>query len=139
MEGLLMSIKNWFGIGDAIAKPIQAIGDLYTTDRTRITAETEYQKVTQQTQLAQIQNNQIDAISESRFNSGWRPLCGYICALSLAWTYLLQPVFIFIITAAHGYIPALQNDSSDILPIITGMLGLGILRSVEKINKSHLQ
>lgn len=130
-----MGIKDWLGLGDTIAKPIKAVGDLYTTDKARIEAETNYEAIAQKPQLAQIGVNEIDAQSNSWFNSGWRPLCGYVCTASLAWTYLFQPIFIFILSVAHGNIPVLQNNTGDIMPIITGMLGLGILRSVEKIKK----
>lgn len=131
-----MGIKDWLGFGDVIAKPIDSVGNLYTTDKARILAEKELQIELNKPVIAQIGINEIDAGSGSWFNSGWRPLCGYVCTASLAWTYLFQPVFIFILSVLHGNIPILQNNTSDIMPIITGMLGLGILRSFEKIKMS---
>lgn len=130
-----MGIKDWLGLGDSISKPIEAVSDLYTTDKARIAAETQYEAVIQKPALAQIENNEIDAKSNSWFNSGWRPLCGYVCTLSLAWTYLLQPILIFSLSAANGQIPTLMDNTGDLMPIITGMLGLGVLRSVEKIKR----
>jgi hypothetical protein len=130
-----MGIGSWLGLGKDIAEPIKAVGDLYTTDKARIEAETKLEEVVQKPVIAQSEINKINAEDARWFNSGWRPLCGYVCTASLAWTYLFQPIFVFILSAAHGNIPILQNNTGDIMPIITGMLGLGILRSVEKIKR----
>ena len=40
-----MGIKDWLGLSsESIAKPIKALGDLYTTDKARIESETKYER-----------------------------------------------------------------------------------------------
>jgi hypothetical protein len=66
------------------------------------------------------------------FQSSWRPLTGWTCAASLAWTYLLQPMASFVL-AQTGHLVSLPTlDMSQMMPILLGMLGLGSLRSWER-------
>ena len=95
-----MGIKDWLGLGDTIAKPIDAIGNLYTTDKARIEAETKYQDVIQQPVLAQIKTNSIMAAAQSIFVSGWQPLIGWTAGFLILLYYAPQ---IMIITYVWGH------------------------------------
>ncbi len=72
-----MGIGKWLGLGEEVAKPIEAIGGLYTTDKGRIEAETGYQKVIQAPQMVQLETNKVMAASSVFFNSAWQPLIGW--------------------------------------------------------------
>lgn len=77
-----------------------------------------------------------EAKSESKFVAGWRPAVGWVCASAFAWSFVLQPM-LGAILAAFGYkvaLPAL--NISEMMPVLLGMLGLGGLRTFEKVNGS---
>jgi Sec-independent protein secretion pathway component TatC len=58
----------------------------------------------------------------------------WICGLIFGYNYLLQPLFIFLLTLFDKQITALPVFKIDeILPVLLGMLGLGGLRTFEKL------
>lgn len=82
----------------------------------------------QQLALAQIKLNTEEA-KGNWFQSSWRPLIGWIAGFSLAINYLISPI-----CAGFGVnIP--QADMSIMMPLLLGMLGIGGLRSLDKIKK----
>ena len=83
--------------------------------------------------LAQIEVNKVEAASRSLFVSGWRPCCGWVCAAALAYTYVLQPMFIFILAQTGHLVEMPALDIAGLMPILMGLLGLGGLRSYEKV------
>lgn len=89
-------------------------------------------------QVFQIAKGQLDvnteeAKSTSVFVSGWRPFIGWTCGAAFAYKFVLAPVLVFGLAIA-GYVYTLpQIDLTDMLPILLGMLGLGGLRTYEKI------
>lgn len=84
-----------------------------------------------QVSLAQIDVNKAEAQSGDKFRGGWRPLCGYVCVAGLAYQFLLQPLTAWVSGINTWPIPP-TLDMGDLLTILGGMLGLGVLRSAEK-------
>lgn len=82
---------------------------------------------------AQAETNKVEAASTSLFVSGWRPMCGWICALALGFKYIGGPLLVMIATYAGVHIELPAIDSGELLPLLFGMLGLGALRTAEKI------
>jgi len=86
--------------------------------------------------LAKVDLAQIDVNKEEAkgnwFQSSWRPLTGWTCAASLAWTYLLQPMASFVLAQTGHLVDLPALDMSQMMPILLGMLGLGSLRSWER-------
>ena len=83
--------------------------------------------------LAQIKVNEAEASSSSLFKGGWRPACGWICVISLGYTYILQPFLVFILLAAGVDLPDIPTlDTNSLLPILLGMLGLAGARSFDR-------
>lgn len=82
--------------------------------------------------IAQLEVNKTEAAHRSIFVAGWRPFVGWSCGVSLAWSYICQPVLTFaLVQAGYGVeLPAL--DMSQMMPVLMGMLGLGGLRTFEK-------
>jgi hypothetical protein len=78
---------------------------------------------------AQTEINKVEAASSSIFVSGWRPAIGWVCALAMCYQYLVRPF----ITAFY---PALTFPGLDenLWQLMMGMLGLGGLRTFEKVN-----
>lgn len=83
-----------------------------------------------QTKLAagQLAVNQVEAASPNLFVSGWRPAVGWCCAIALAYEFLARPVAI-----GMGYPAFPELDMGDLNTLLFGMLGLGALRTVEKV------
>ena len=87
------------------------------------------EKHAQELALAQIKLNTEEA-KGNWFQSSWRPLVGWICALSLAINFMIAPI-----CAGFGVtIP--QADMSIMMPLLLGMLGIGGLRSFDKLKKT---
>ena len=84
---------------------------------------------------AQIAVNQTEARHRSLFVSGWRPAVGWTCRLGLAGNFILIPMGNFIMALAGSDILIPLIDVSTMMPVLMGMLGLGAMRTVEKINK----
>ena len=86
------------------------------------------EKHAQELALAQIKLNTEEA-KGNWFQSSWRPLVGWICAVSLGIYFMVSPI-----CAGFG-ITIPQADMSVMMPLLLGMLGIGGLRSLDKIKK----
>jgi|TARA_B100001939_G_scaffold300204_1_gene276034 hypothetical protein len=87
------------------------------------------EKHAQELALAQIKVNQEEA-KGNWFQSSWRPLIGWICGLSLAINYLVSPI-----CAGFGIVIP-QADMSVMMPLMFGMLGIGGMRSFDKLKRT---
>lgn len=78
--------------------------------------------------------NVIDAKSEDKFRTRWRPALGWICVVGLGWEFILRQFIVTaMVIAGHSktLIPSL--DLPAILGLTTTLLGMGMLRTVEKV------
>jgi hypothetical protein len=84
----------------------------------------------------QMEINKAEAQSLDGFRAGWRPLIGYVCAIALAWDYIVKPIAIWgcAIWYPSIVLPTIGLDDN-LWQLITGMLGLGGLRTYEKLKK----
>ena len=82
--------------------------------------------------IAQLQVNAAEAASPHMFVAGWRPAVGWCCAVGFLWATIGQPVLSWVATA-KGWPAPPAIDTEILLYVLGGMLGLGGLRSVEKI------
>jgi hypothetical protein len=93
----------------------------------QLAAETDLAKL-------QIQVNVEEAKSTNWFVAGWRPGIGWVCGAGLAYAALVEPFARFIAKVGFAYTGEFPVISTDLtLQILMGMLGLGAMRSVEKI------
>ena len=100
-------------------------------DLAQLAAETDLAKL-------QIQTNVEEAKSTNWFVAGWRPGIGWVCGAGLAYASLIEPFARFIAKVWFGYTGEFPVISTDLtLQILMGMLGLGAMRSVEKIKSSE--
>ena len=74
---------------------------------------------------AQIEVNKEEA-KGNWFQSSWRPATAWVCVAGFAVNFLISPLL-----APFG-IDVPQADTSTMLPVLMGMLGLGGMRSYEK-------
>jgi hypothetical protein len=86
---------------------------------------------TQASQQAEI--NKIEASHASIFVSGWRPYIGWVCGMAIAWAFLLAPMLSWLLplTGVVAAVPPLQTEF--LLELVFAMLGLGGLRTFEKL------
>ena len=84
------------------------------------------QKEAHKNAALQLEVNKTEAAHKSLFVAGWRPFIGWCCGLGLLYSVLLAPLL-----DIWFEMPAI--DSSILMPTMTGMLGLGALRSYEKV------
>ena len=75
---------------------------------------------------AQIEVNKLDA-KGNWFQSSWRPATAWVCVGGFTINFLISPL------AAPFGVVVPQADTSVMMPVLMGMLGLGGLRSFEKV------
>ena len=90
----------------------------------------------QEINKAQIEVNKIEAGSTSFFKSGWRPFVGWTCGVALCYHFVLQPMLAFLLSASGYDVVLPQFDMSTLTTVLMGMLGLGGMRSFEKVKRS---
>jgi hypothetical protein len=82
---------------------------------------------------AQTDINKVEAGNSSLFVSGWRPAIGWVCALALFYQYLLKPLASSILPAFGINMPPLAGLDDNLWQLMMGMLGMGGLRTFEKV------
>jgi hypothetical protein len=113
-------------IGPATKLLDKFIPDADTKQKIAHELATMSEKHAQEIALAQIKLNTEDA-KGNWFQSGWRPATGWVCVAGFAVNFLISPLL-----AGFG-IDIPQADTSTMLPVLMGMLGLGGLRTVERL------
>ena len=81
--------------------------------------------------LGQIETNKAEAAS-GKAGALWRPGAGWVCVAGMGYTFLAQPLLAWL-SAIQGWpVPPIINTDT-LLFLVTGMLGLGGYRSIERI------
>jgi hypothetical protein len=83
--------------------------------------------------MGQLEINKAEAASPSVFVSGWRPFIGWVCGIACAWNWVGISVAKVIAAFFQYPIVLTPADLSEMLPVLMGMLGLGVLRTAEKM------
>ena len=115
-------------VGGSVAEPIQAVGNILTSvmgDKgEKLSHEQIMAKLAAAPQLAQTEINKVEAGHRSIFVAGWRPAVGWVCVLGLGIAFIVNP-----------YLPVPVELPMDYMTeLLWGLLGLGALRTVEKLN-----
>jgi hypothetical protein len=83
--------------------------------------------------LGQLEVNKAEATTDM-FRGGWRPAVGWTCVAGLAYNFVVQPLLPWTVAVFGGTVPPLPEiDNETLLVLLTGMLGLGGLRTFERI------
>jgi len=107
----------------------------------KIAAQTELLKMQQAGELAILEKlgqsdnaqadiNKIEAASDSKFKSGWRPALGWICVSGFGYQLLARPFLI-----GFGYSAFPELDMNTLASLTFGMLGLGAMRTIERVKR----
>ena len=102
------------------------------------TAKLELIKLQQSGELAamagQLEINKVEAASASVFVSGWRPFIGWVCGIACAWNWIGLKIALFAAAYFDHPLTLASADLSEMMPVLLGMLGIGGLRTIEKLN-----
>jgi hypothetical protein len=123
-------------IGPLLELGRSIIGRLIPDPAEAAKAELELLKMTQdgdlKVVLAQLEVNAKEAVHPSIFVAGWRPAFGWCGAVGFLYATIGQPLIAWLAQIKGWPMPPSLNI--DLLwVVVTGLLGLGTLRSVEKV------
>lgn len=127
------------GENGPLTKLIGLIPDVNAREKARAEFEQQLLAATVNANMGQIEINKIEAGSSSIFVAGWRPAVGWVCGFALAYQFVLQPLIGYGIsiysTYSHNTIPPIPTlDTGSLMTVLMAMLGLGGMRTFEKIN-----
>ena len=101
------------------------------------TAKLELIKLQQSGDLAQmtgqLEINKVEAANANIFVSGWRPAIGWVCALALLYQYLVRPLAVAVFAAIGHPLPVMPGLDANLWQLMMAMLGMGGLRTFEKV------
>lgn len=113
------------------------IDRLFPDPLKRDEAKLELLKLQQTGQLSemagQLDINKTEAASPVWFVAGWRPYIGWICGTGLAYQFIFMPIFNGVATMSSMTAGFPSLDMGTLLTLLLGMLGLGGMRTYEKI------
>jgi hypothetical protein len=113
---------------EAARQKFEAMGQIQELQKAQLAAAVA-------TDQAQAATNTAEASSGNRFNSGWRPAIGWVCAAALGYDFLLQPLLSWASTGFLHAPPPPQLDIATLLELLGCMLGLSTQRTIERINR----
>lgn len=115
----------------------QLIDRLWPDPATKAAASAELLKMQLNGELAiatgQLEVNKAEAASPSVFVAGWRPFIGWACGMGCVWNWLGLPMALFVAECLGRHVNVRAADLSEMMPLLAGMLGIGGLRTIEKI------
>lgn len=82
----------------------------------------------------QVDINKIEAANPRLFVSGWRPFIGWVCGFALLIQLVVAPLVVWGSQMAGHPVTMVVLDVSLLTTLLVGMLGLGGMRTVEKLN-----
>lgn len=114
------------------------IDKLFPDPKQKAEALLKLKELEQQGDLAviagQVEVNKIEAANPNLFISGWRPFVGWVCASALLLQLVLGPLLLWVSTLAGKPVAVPELDMSLLTTLLVGMLGLGGMRTVEKLS-----
>lgn len=85
---------------------------------------------------AQIEVDKTEAANANWFVAGWRPFLGWVCGFGLLYQFIVNPLATFGAQLLHRQIVAPSLDLGTLMTLLFGMLGLGAMRTTEKLSDS---
>jgi len=126
------------GLGQAIGGMSSVVKDLiglFPNAEQRAAAANKLQDVDSAIATQQSAINTAEAANPNLFVSGWRPFIGWCCGAGFAYAVILQPA-LEAVAHAFGFAGPPIPDNALLSQTLWGMLGLGTLRTVEKVTGS---
>jgi len=124
-------------LGDPAIDAVSAVGNvvdqLFTSDEERAQAAVLMEKLRQKPGILQAEINRIEASHRSLFVAGWRPFIGWVCGVGFLWAFLLHPLFEWFVLLSGLEVITPEIATNNMMELVLALLGLGTLRSVEKM------
>jgi hypothetical protein len=115
------------------------IPDRAAAEKAKLEIEAQFVASANEAAMAQVEVNKIEAGHATVFVAGWRPFIGWVCGVALALYYI--PMFIigmalwiWACLEAGQLVPRPELGVAEIIGLVMAMLGLGGLRTLEKLN-----
>lgn len=127
---------------NALIGPVTGLLDKFIEDKDQKSAlaheiATMSQKYAQESVLAQLEVNKVEAAHKSLFVAGWRPFIGWTCGLGMFGNFITIPFSNFVLALLEYDIVIPLVPLETMMPVLMGMLGLGAMRTYEKKNSVH--
>ena len=122
-----------FGIDDAVAAGLKVLDKFIPDPAEKAKAETALRESLQQWDQMQADVNKAEAQSPNLFVSGWRPFIGWVCGAALAYSYVLAPLIMYVANLSGHPIPKPPPLDGFLGALVIALLGLGGLRTYEKV------
>jgi hypothetical protein len=121
---------------DKLIEPVSQILDKFVADKD-LKAKLQHELNTElhKANMAQLEVNKVEAAHKNMFVAGWRPFVGWCCASALAYHFILQPILVFVLSISGYQVALPEFDMSSLMTVLLGMLGLGGMRTLEKVQK----
>jgi hypothetical protein len=132
LDGVSKVINSIRGKSPEDAAKLEELKNKYAIDL--INAQLEDRKLTLEQYQQQTEVNKVEAASQSLFVAGWRPYIGWVCGSALCFQFILRPLIAWGTQLAHGTAVPPSLDMSDLFTLLFGMLGMGAMRTVDKMN-----
>ena len=113
-------------IGPATQLLDKVIEDKDEKNRIAFELSTLAERHAQELAKGQLEVNKVESDSKSLFVSGWRPCFGWVCALGRFYNTILSNIL-------GIWVEMPEIDTTLLVPVMMGMLGLGAMRSYEKV------
>jgi len=110
----------------------KVIEDKDTKNAIAFELSTMAEKHAQELAKGQLDVNKVEAAHKNLFVAGWRPAVGWVCCLGMAGNFLIIPLANFALALSSSPITIPLIETSEMMPVLMGMLGLGAMRTVEK-------
>jgi len=120
-------------IGQVIEVADKVLGKFIPDKNLKMKLQKEMTMAFHDANLAQIQLNKQEAAHKNIFVAGWRPFVGWTCGVALAYHFILSPIIETILIATGVAMDLPSFEFSQLSSILMGMLGLGGLRTYEKM------
>jgi hypothetical protein len=115
------------------------IPDRAAAEKAKAEMEAELIRASNEAALAQVEVNKIEAGHSSVFVAGWRPAIGWVCAASMALYYIPMALvgtalWAWACIEAGAIVPRPEMGIAEIIGLVMSLLGMGTLRTTEKLN-----
>lgn len=133
MAGFLKKLVGGQVVG-AAQGVAHIIDQFVETPEEKKLAETLKLKLLMEPDKAQVELNKIEAQHRSIFVAGWRPAIGWVCAIALAWHFMVYDFLIWLCLVLGSDIRPPELTGTDaLISIVMSLLGLGAMRTYEKL------
>ena len=132
-----MVLGKLFG-GDTVKAVGNVIDDMHFSGEEKEKLKIQMKEIEARLQEKQMAINLADAQSTAGGLSGfmqrsWRPLIGMSAAIAIFWEFVLSKFILFFLGVFHYEVINIpQLDTGVLMTLVTSLLGLGTLRTIEK-------